>query len=119
MGLKSINRILILNNFKILITHHCASRMSLALRGIMRNAAKLQVRSFAAKASETTLKEGEMALTFAAGNKVYFLVVIFLILCKQSYDNDISPGRTSKLLLFLHYILLLLPIFLTLIVFVF
>lgn len=42
--------------------------MSVALRGLMRNAVRrVQVRNFAAEPP----KEGEMALTFAAGNKVH------------------------------------------------
>lgn len=41
------------------------------MRSLLRGAARrLQVRSYAAPVKEEPLKEGEMALTFAAGNKV-------------------------------------------------
>ncbi|XP_063395339.1 ATP synthase subunit delta, mitochondrial [Cydia fagiglandana] len=47
--------------------------MSVALRGLLRGAARrVQVRTFAAEAPKETVKEGEMALTFAAGNKVFY-----------------------------------------------
>ena len=46
--------------------------MAMALRTLLRSA-RQQVRTFAAEAkAETTIKEGEMALTFAAGNKVFY-----------------------------------------------
>lgn len=45
--------------------------MAMAMRSLLRGAARrFQVRSYAAPAKEEPLKEGEMALTFAAGNKV-------------------------------------------------
>lgn len=48
--------------------------MAMAMRGLLRGAAKrFQVRSYAAQVKEESLKEGEMALTFAAGNKVLFI----------------------------------------------
>lgn len=44
--------------------------MAVALRSVLRNVArKMQVRGYAAPA-ESAIKEGKMALTFAAGNKV-------------------------------------------------
>ncbi|XP_063363085.1 ATP synthase subunit delta, mitochondrial [Cydia amplana] len=47
--------------------------MSVALRGLLRGAVRrVQVRTFAAEAPKETVKEGEMALTFAAGNKVFY-----------------------------------------------
>lgn len=49
--------------------------MSLTLRGaqsLLRNVARIQVRCYAAEAAAP--KEGEMALTFAAGNKVHLYI---------------------------------------------
>ncbi|XP_049867940.1 ATP synthase subunit delta, mitochondrial [Pectinophora gossypiella] len=49
--------------------------MAMAMRSFLRGVG-LQVRTYAAKAPKEAPKEGEMALTFAAGNKVFYNQVV-------------------------------------------
>lgn len=80
----------------------------MAMRSLLRGAARrFQVRSYAAPAKEP-LKEGEMALTFAAGNKVltYLFeingvrnqVTIVKILCHNLIHSHHHVMKISSLL---------------------
>lgn len=88
--------------------------MALALRNLLRSSARrLQVRSYAAEAP----KEGEMALTFAAGNKVTIIdlnsVICQIEIIWNYFRNLCNEPSISLLCIFFILILYLIAIKLT------